>query len=130
MPKKYELINFPDILKNNFKLSNLAIFINKATDNINLNEYYNTCVFTSLLYSCIINSKIKHDGHTIVNLIIELHNEIFKDKPLDEKNITKMKNDIDYIKEKKLYNKITNIYYYINMMYNFFFLPKIYVIQE
>lgn len=130
MPKKYELLKLTNIMKDDYEISSLAYFIKKLTTNMDLSVYYNTCVFTCLLYSCIYNSNLSFNDKTITLLIIKLHNKIFDDAPLSEDDIIKMSQDINYITKNKLYTKITYFEYCYNSLYNFFFLLQIYVIQE
>jgi hypothetical protein len=130
MSKRYELLQLTNLLGEDVKIQLLASYVSKLTLNIDLSKYFGTCEMTLFIYNCILNAELKLSSDNELNYVIRLYNAIYPNIELTTMHINKITSDIKYIKENKMFNKISHVYYYLHLAYTFFFCPNIYVIEQ
>ena len=130
MSKKYELLQITDLLSEDVKIQVLSMYVAKLTMELDMSKYYETCEMTLFLYNCVINADLPVTDDNEFDYVLNLYNTIYKNNLMTEDTKNKIKVDLQYIKQKKLFTKISNIYYYTHLAYTFFFCPNIYVIEQ
>lgn len=133
MPKKYELVKRTRLLSKNISLNNLSNFIINIFDDVFDKSDFFLCIDATLFfYNCILNSSIfkeLENKKQINQFIYDIYEKVFKVTLNDEEKF-KINSDITYILKHKLYTRISDVYYYSYLLYNFFFRPQIYVIGK
>lgn len=129
-PKRHELLKLPSLIAQDFEVHVLSTFVSQLTMKMDLTKYYNTCELTAFLYSCLINSSLKLTSENEHALLVQLHNKVYPEMPLNDSQTQKIVRDLEYIKRNKLYIKISKPYYYWCQFYSFFFVPNIYVVER
>lgn len=133
MTKKYELLHHPSILRRHVKTTIMVKFIQDTFDNIDLARFRLSIELTLYICNCLHNmDPSPHEHRDLVfyqQQTIAVYETLLKAALTDEEK-QRVCIDVQYLMREKMLVRIHWMYYHWVQLYNFFFQPSVYIVEQ
>ena len=120
MPKKIELLKKTRLFKQMVKADQIAVLVLELFKHTDLEPYFLSAEMTLIVYNFVINSYRNVHLFDAKEIVLRVLTKVYaRELTADQKN--KVRRDIDYLVEKRMYTLISDAYYCAYNIYFFFF---------